>query len=96
MIALRITILAGAMLAAIAPATAALGATQTSAPPQQAQCRWETPAQFDPKTGPRPPVWTCPTAAEREPRCGHYELYLPIWAVGRALPWVRQWVSDRC
>jgi hypothetical protein len=95
MIALRISILAGALLAATTPATAALGSTQTSAP-QQAQCRWETPAQFDPKTGPRAPVWTCPTATEREPRCGHYELYLPIWAVGRALPWVRQWVSDRC
>jgi hypothetical protein len=96
MIALRTSIVAGFLLAFASHASAALQPVKTTAPQQTQQCRWETPAQFGPRASPRAPVWTCASAAERKPRCGHYELNLPIWAVGRALPPVRTWVSERC
>ncbi len=95
MIALRIAIAVGAMLPIAVQAAPAPQPVESQAP-TQARCRWEVPAQFGPRATPRAPVWMCPAAAERKPRCGHYELNLPIWAIGRALPLVRQWVSDRC
>lgn len=85
---------------AMSLAAASVGPTApaTAAPPAQAAqqlCRWETPAQFGPRAPVRAPVWTC-AAASTPIRCGHYEAYLPIWAVGRALPWERRWVAEPC
>lgn len=72
-------------------------AAQTAQPPTASQqCRRETPPQFDPKAPARPAVWTCQAAMPAKAACGRYQLYLPIWAVGRALPWERRWVAERC
>jgi hypothetical protein len=72
--------------------------TSAAAPLAQAagqHCRWEAPPLFGPRAPVRAPVWTC--AASAKPiKCGHYESYLPIWAVGRALPWERRWVTEPC
>ena len=95
MITLRIGILVGAMLAAGAQAAAAQQAPMGNAPNQD-QCRWEPPAQFGPRATPRPAAWTCAAGAQRDQKCGHYEFYWPHWLAERALPPVRQWVSERC
>lgn len=79
--------------ASVSPPVAATAAQ--SAPARREQCELRTAPQF----GPRAPVtgsrWTC--AAVPEPvRCGRYASYLPIWAVGRALPLERRWVAEPC
>lgn len=95
MIALRTSIPAAALIIGASQAPASAQPAQ-NAVPQQVQCRWETPASFDPKVPARAPAWTCAAATPSSHRCGHYELYLPIWAIGRALPPVRTWVSEPC
>ena len=95
MIALKISIAAAAELAAAAQSPASAQPVDHRAA-QQVQCHWEAPAQFDPKTPARPPIWICQAAGQARERCGHYEVYLPIWAVGRALPPVRTWVTENC
>lgn len=95
MIALKIAIVAGVVLASAGHASAVTQPAKRSAP-QQAQCREEPPAQFGPRAPLRPSARMCPAAAERREVCGHYELYWPHWLAERALPPVRHWVSKPC
>jgi len=94
MIALKIVILTGAMVADIGDGSAVKPAESYASP--QHQCTREAPAQFGPRAALRPAVRKCVVAAHPDQRCGHYELYWPHWLAQRALPPVRRWITERC